>query len=164
MSHTPELSSENVWFLCYSTNFVQKMTRHSFFLVSVHQFSTYSNCGSNEANLNCPLQQEHYDARDCTQKDWETHKNQLTQQKIAVDALKQTVTILYWKNDSIKSLNSLHKSASMYMQCSFSHNAHVIPFLICKHVGQKVMYIHLASATHVAQLSSQSKYNVNLSK
>ncbi|EDR08977.1 uncharacterized protein LACBIDRAFT_326626 [Laccaria bicolor S238N-H82] len=55
--------------------------------------------GNDEANLNRPLRQEHYDAQDRTQKDWETWKNQLTQQKIAVDALKRTVTILYWKND-----------------------------------------------------------------
>ena len=35
ISNTPELSTWNVWFLCHGTNFVQKMTRHYFFSVSV---------------------------------------------------------------------------------------------------------------------------------
>jgi len=36
MFHTPDLSSQNVWFLCYSTNFVQKMMWHYFWSGSVH--------------------------------------------------------------------------------------------------------------------------------
>ncbi|KIJ92695.1 hypothetical protein K443DRAFT_13407 [Laccaria amethystina LaAM-08-1] len=61
--------------------------------------STFTAAGPDESNLNRPLQPEHYDARDQAQKAWEVRKNQLTQQKIATDALKQTITIMYWKAD-----------------------------------------------------------------
>jgi len=56
--------------------------------------STFTAAGPDESNLNHPLRPEHYNARDQAQKAWEVRKNQLTQQKISTDALKQT---MYWK-------------------------------------------------------------------